>query len=192
MNQTSCINKNSRKECDCLLENLSNNDATESKTSPSKIQVVSENGSKCAINVEESSSSFKSWSTNTTTKSCKHSRSLSNDLAVEPEFHSGSKCDTFVSGKQNGVAHPITHHSQYDKYIACRAENDIIYIKAALCTAGEHFNIDSLEAAVGCLYYLQFPTEKRSEGLLRIIQHIKCAGSDIKLLENFEKLKEHL
>lgn len=77
-------------------------------------QVVSENGSKCAINVEESSSSFKSWSTNTATKSRRHSRSLSNDLAVEPEFHSGSKCDTVVSGKQNGVAHPITHHSQDD------------------------------------------------------------------------------
>ena len=29
---------------------------------------------------------------------------------------------------------------------------------------GDQLNIDSLKAAVACLYYLQFPTEKRSEG----------------------------
>ncbi|KAL5053290.1 hypothetical protein RYX36_033972 [Vicia faba] len=182
----------SRKDRDCLLENLPNCDATESKISPSKIQVLPENRSKCAIDVEESSSSFKSRSTNTATKSCRHSRSFSNDLAVEPEFHSGSKCDTVVSGKQNGVAHPMTHHSEDDKYIPCRIGNDIIYVEAALCAAGDHFNIDSLKAAVACLYYLQFPTEKRSEGLLPIIQHVKCGGRDIELLESVEKLKEHL
>lgn len=50
------------------------------------------------------------------------------------------------------------------KYIACQIGNDIIYVEAALCAAGDHFSIDSLKAAVACLYYLQFPTEKRSEG----------------------------
>jgi hypothetical protein len=39
---------------------------------------------------------------------------LSNDIVVEPDFHSGSKCDTDVSGKQNVVAHPMTHHSHDD------------------------------------------------------------------------------
>lgn len=55
------------------------------------------------------------------------------------------------------------------KYIACLIGNDIIYVEAALCAAGEHFNIDSLKAAVACLYYLQFPTEKRSEGMQSLV-----------------------
>ena len=78
------------------------------------LQVVPEYGSKRAINVEESSSSFKCWSPNTATKTSRRSRSLSNDIVVEPNFPSGSKCDTDVSGKQNVVALPMTHHSQDD------------------------------------------------------------------------------
>lgn len=161
-------------------------------------QIVPEYGSKCAINVEESSSSFKCWSPNRATETCKRSRSLSNDIVVEPDFPSSSKCDTSISGKQNGVAHPMKLHSLNDvsstfmawtrpclkfillqmdifltlgglyipylqQYIACRIENDIIYVEAALCAA-DQFDIDSLKSLVACLYYLQFPTEKRSEG----------------------------
>lgn len=77
-------------------------------------QVLPEYGSKCAINVEESSSSFKGSSPNTGTKTSRRSRSLSNDIVAEPYFPSGSKCDTDVSGKQNGVAHPMMHHSLHD------------------------------------------------------------------------------
>lgn len=79
-----------------------------------RLQVVSESGSKYAINAEESSSSFKCWSPNKTTKTGRNSRSLSNDIVAEPDFHSGSKCATDVSDKQNGVAHPMMHHSQND------------------------------------------------------------------------------
>lgn len=79
-------------------------------------QVVSEYGSKCANNVEESSSSFKCWSPNTASKTGRRSGSLSNDIVAEPDFPSGSKCDTDISGKQNGVtvSHPMLHHSQND------------------------------------------------------------------------------
>ncbi|XP_012572250.2 protein TONSOKU [Cicer arietinum] len=181
----------SRKDHDCMLEDLPDYDAIKSKISPSKTQIVPEYGSKCAINVEESSSSFKCWSPNRATETCKRSRSLSNDIVVEPDFPSSSKCDTSISGKQNGVAHPMKLHSLNDQYIACRIENDIIYVEAALCAA-DQFDIDSLKSLVACLYYLQFPTEKRSEGLLPIIQHLKCAGRDLESLDTVEKLKEHL
>jgi hypothetical protein len=50
------------------------------------------------------------------------------------------------------------------QYIACRIENDIVYVEAALCSAGDQFDIDSLKAVIACLYYQQFPTEKKSEG----------------------------
>ncbi|KAK7399404.1 hypothetical protein VNO78_10586 [Psophocarpus tetragonolobus] len=184
----------SRKGHDCLVEDFPTHDAIKSKASPRKIQpiwflgwkVISEYGSKCAINVEESSSSL--------TKTGRHSRSWSNDIVAEADFLSGSKCDTDVSGKQKDIAQIMLHHSQNDlqQYITCQIGNDRIRVDATLCTTGDQLNIDSLKAAVACLYYLQFPAEKISEGLLPIIEHIKCAGRDLESLETAEHLMEVL
>ncbi|KAL2342941.1 hypothetical protein Fmac_004226 [Flemingia macrophylla] len=111
----------SRKNHDCLVEDLPTYDASKSKVSECKIQVKKSSlGSKSAINVEESK------------------------------------------------------------------------IEASLSTTGDQVNIDSLKAVVACSYYLQFPSEKRSEGLLPIIEHIKCAGRNLESLETVEHLKEVL
>ncbi|KAL9329739.1 hypothetical protein ACSQ67_004742 [Phaseolus vulgaris] len=184
----------SRKDHDCLVDDLPTYNAIKSKASPCKIQVISEYGSKGAINVEESSSSFKCSSPHTATKSGRHSRSLSNDVVAEANFPTGSKCDTNFSGKQNDISQPRLHLSQNDsqKCITCRIGNDLIHVEATLCTTGDQLNIDSLKAVVACLYYLQFLPEKRSEGLLPIIEHIKCAGRDMESLETVEHLKEVL
>ncbi|CAJ1937877.1 unnamed protein product [Sphenostylis stenocarpa] len=156
--------------------------------------VISECGSKGAIKFEESSSSFKCSSPHTAPNTGRHSRSFSNDIVAEADFPTGSKCDTDFSGKQNDITQPRLHHSQNDpqKCITCRIENDLIHFEATLCTTGDQLNIDSLKAVVACLYYLQFPPEKRSEGLLPIIERIKCAGRDIESLETVEQLKEVL
>ncbi|KAL5188547.1 Protein TONSOKU [Glycine soja] len=184
----------SRKNHHCPVEDLPTYDAIKTKASPCKIQFISENGSKFTINVEESSCSYKCSSPHTVTKTGRHSRSLSNDIVAEPDFPIGSKCGTDVSGKQNDISQPMLHHSQNDlqQYITCRIGNDLIHVETTLCATGDQLNIDSLKAAVACLYYLQFPTEKRSEGLLPIIEHIKCAGRDLKSLETVEHLKEVL
>ncbi|XP_047163829.1 protein TONSOKU [Vigna umbellata] len=182
----------SRKDHDCLVDDLPTYNAINSKASPCKIQVISEHGSKSEINVEESSTSFKCSSPYTTTKTGRHSRSLSNDVFAEANFRTGSKCDTDFSGKQNDISQPRLHHPQNDsqKCIACRIGNDIVHVEASLCTTGDQLNIDSLKAVVACLYYLQFPSEKRSEGLLPIIEHMKCAGRNMESLETVEHLKE--
>ncbi|KAK7358853.1 hypothetical protein VNO77_00793 [Canavalia gladiata] len=183
----------SRKDHDCLVADLPTYDTNKSNASPRKTQVISEYGSKCAINVEESSSSFKCWSPYTATKTARLSGSLSNDIVAEPDSRCGSKCDTDVSGQHNGISHPMLQHSQNDaQYITCQIGNDIIRVEATLCTTGNQLKIDSLKAALACIYYLQFPTEKRSEGLLPIIEHVKCAGRDLESLETAENLKELL
>lgn len=53
---------------------------------------------------------------------------------------------------------------QLQQFITCRIGNDLIHVEAALCTADDQLNIDLLKAVVPCLYYLQLPAEKRSEG----------------------------
>ncbi|KAF1867268.1 hypothetical protein Lal_00049697 [Lupinus albus] len=183
------------KDQHCLFEDLSTDDAIKSKaTPPHNIQMVSEYGSKCASNVDESSSSFKCWSPHKATRPDRHSLSLSNDIVAEPYVPSGSKCDTDDSGKQNVDVHPTVKNSQNDlqQYITCRIGNDLFNIEESLCIAGDHLNIESLKAIAACLYYLQLPTEKRSEGLLPIIQHIKCAGRDLESMETVGNIKEHL
>nr|KYP67832.1 Protein BRUSHY 1 [Cajanus cajan] len=162
----------SRKDHDCLYDLFVTCFAM---TQRFPYTVISEYGSKSAINVEESSSSFKCWSPHTASKIGRQSRSLSNDIVAEADFPSGSKCNT-----------------DHQQYITCRIGNDLIQVEATLCTTGDQLNIDSLKAAVACSYYLQFPTEKRSEGLLPIIEHVKCAGRDLESLETVEHLKEVL
>lgn len=78
-------------------------------------QVDLQHGSNCAINVEESRSSFKCRSPPRTSKTGRGSRSLSNEIVAEPEFASSSKCDTNVSGKlmQHEVFHPISHNYEH-------------------------------------------------------------------------------
>ncbi|CAL0330027.1 unnamed protein product [Lupinus luteus] len=185
----------SRKDHRCMFEDLSTDDAIKGKSSPShNIQMVSEYGSKHVHNVEESSSSFKCWSPHRVTRPGRHSQSLSNDIVTEPDFPSCSKCDTDVSGKQNVDAHPMMKNSQNDlqQYITCWIGNDPIHIEESMCTANDQLNIEFLKAAIACSYYLQLPTEKRSEGLLPIVQYIKCAGRDLESMETVESVKEHL
>ncbi|XP_015955901.1 protein TONSOKU isoform X1 [Arachis duranensis] len=179
----------SKRSHDCVLEDRSTYDANMSKVSPSNIKVVSENGSKLPINVEESSSSFKCWSPHTLAKTCRHSRSMSNDLVAELDLPSGSKCNTDASGKPSDAAPPASNSSQYDKYIECQIGNDLIHIEATWCTASDKLDIESLKAVAACLYYLQLPTQKRSDGLLPVVQHILCAGRDLESLETVENLQ---
>ncbi|XP_028797698.1 LOW QUALITY PROTEIN: protein TONSOKU-like [Neltuma alba] len=180
-----------RKPRDCQLQDFSTTDTIKSKRSgaspAAKIQVVSEYGSKCPINVEDSSSSFKCRHPHSATKAASYSRSLSNDLVAEPDIASGSKCDTSISGKllHHGAAYPMRRSSERDQDITVKIENDLIYIEATSFVAS-----DQLKSEVACLYYLQLPREKRSEGLLPIIQHIRCAGRDLESLETVENLKE--
>ncbi|XP_020974960.1 protein TONSOKU isoform X2 [Arachis ipaensis] len=179
----------SKRSHDCVLEDRSTYDANMSKVSPSNIKVISENGSKLPINVEESSSSFKCWSPHTLAKTCRHSRSMSNDLVAELDLPSGSKCNTDASGKPSDAAPPASNSSQYDKYIECQIGNDLIHIEATWCTASDKLDIESLKAVAACLYYLQLPTQKRSDGLLPVVQHILCAGRDLESLETVENLQ---
>ncbi|XP_054804737.1 protein TONSOKU [Prosopis cineraria] len=170
-----------RKSRDCQLEDFSTSDAIKSKRSGASPAAK--------IQVEESSSSFKCRNPHSNTKTTSNSRSQSNDVVAEPDIASGSKCDTNVSGKMlpYGVSYSMRRSSERDHDITVKIENDLIYIGASSFVAR-----DQLKSEVACLYYLQLPRERKSEGLLPIIQHIKCAGRDLESLEAVENLKEYL
>ncbi|KAJ7945273.1 Protein TONSOKU like [Quillaja saponaria] len=197
--ETECSNGKTHKY---LVEGVSTSDEFKSKNnltkSTGKFQVVSGDTSKCAHN-EENSSSYKCKSLHKATKTGKFSRSLSNDEAVnESDFAAGgSTCDINVSTKlfkdsAAGAACPKFHASEHDKYITFNIEEDLIHVEASSFMADDQFyNIDSVKAEVACLYYLQLPIGKRSDGLLPIIRHLKCAGSVLESLDTVENLKDH-
>ncbi|KAJ6991180.1 hypothetical protein NC653_019397 [Populus alba x Populus x berolinensis] len=163
-------------------------------------QGVSTVASKCATsswnpnNNEESTSSYKSQSPNIVTPKGKVFRSSSNnevvfacDLAA-----SGSKCDVSENlTHKNNAAHLRLHNSENDdnQCIVFRIDNDLIQVDAASYLAFDKLSIESMTVELACLYYLQLPTEKRSKGLLPIVQHVKCHGRVLDSIEAFETLK---
>ncbi|KAJ6289266.1 hypothetical protein OIU76_025139 [Salix suchowensis] len=147
-------------------------------------QGVSTVDSKCTTsswnpnNNEESTSSYKSRSLKIVTPKGKVFRSSSNnevafacDLAA-----SGSKCDVPENlAHKNNAAHLRLHNSgnEDNQCIVFRIDNDLIQVDAASYLAFDKLSIESMTVELACLYYLQLPTEKRSKGLLPIVQHMK-------------------
>ncbi|KAF2284389.1 hypothetical protein GH714_021374 [Hevea brasiliensis] len=58
--------------------------------------------------------------------------------------------------------------------------------------AVDELSIESLKVELACSYYLQLPTERRSKGLLPIIQQMTCAGKVLESLEAFKTLENDL
>ncbi|KAF2284375.1 hypothetical protein GH714_021245 [Hevea brasiliensis] len=58
--------------------------------------------------------------------------------------------------------------------------------------AVDELSIESLKVELACSYYLQLPTERRSKGLLPIIQQMTCAGKILESLEAFQTLENDL
>ncbi|KAG5241972.1 protein TONSOKU [Salix suchowensis] len=163
-------------------------------------QGVSTVDSKCTTsswnpnNNEESTSSYKSRSLKIVTPKGKVFRSSSNnevafacDLAA-----SGSKCDVPENlAHKNNAAHLRLHNSgnEDNQCIVFRIDNDLIQVDAASYLAFDKLSIESMTVELACLYYLQLPTEKRSKGLLPIVQHMKCHGRVLDSMEAFGTLK---
>ncbi|XP_062147613.1 protein TONSOKU [Alnus glutinosa] len=169
-----------------------------------KFQEISAAASKCAtgscnpIDIEESTSSYKSRSPNIGTQNSKLFRSSSNDepIIASDFAASGSKYDIDVSGNlshEHNAVDPKLHTSG-DKRdcIVCKIDKDLINVEAGSSRDGDKLSIESVKVELACLYYLQLPSEKRSEGLLPIIQQIKCSGRVVESFETIETLKDHL
>ncbi|KAL5752076.1 hypothetical protein ACOSQ2_022583 [Xanthoceras sorbifolium] len=190
----------------CPVEAVASSDEFKSKSSPAslarKFEDVPAAASNCAnsscnpINVEESTCSFKS-KPNTPNGSAVRSLSAEKVLIGSDFVTSCSKDDIDVSGNilhKHNSPHYKLHTSDYNnnQRITFKIDNDLIHLEAGSCITSDKLNIESLKVELACLYYLQLPMEKRSKGLLPIIQHMKCGGRALESLETFETLKAQL
>ncbi|KAG6721658.1 hypothetical protein I3843_03G123000 [Carya illinoinensis] len=127
------------------------------------------------VDMEESTSSYRSRSPNVATQKGKLFRSSSiGEVVIASDFAaSGSKCDI-------------------DRCIICKIDNQLILVEASSCMDGDKLSIESIKVELACLYYLRLPIERRSEGLLPIIRRIKSCGRVVEFLETIETLKDCL
>lgn len=57
------------------------------------------------------------------------------------------------------------------QYIICKIDKQLILVEASSCMDSDKLSIESVKVELACLYYLQLPVEKRSEGKNLTILH---------------------
>ncbi|XWS29402.1 hypothetical protein CRYUN_Cryun24cG0026500 [Craigia yunnanensis] len=151
------------------------------------------------VNVEESTCSYKSMSPRITVSNGKISRSLSDAEVVIGSYFASStlKCDINTSENllhRHNSPHLKLHttDNEDDGCITFKIDGNIIHVVVSSFMAGDKISIESLKVELACLYYLQLPVEKRSKGLLPIIQNMECGGRPLESFENFDSLRNHL
>ncbi|KAK7822727.1 protein tonsoku [Quercus suber] len=183
----------------CPIEAVTTSDEFNSKSNSAshdcKFQ-VSATASKCAtrscnpVNIDESAGSYKSKSPNVATPNGKPFRSSSSaEVLIASDFAaSGFKCDIDLSGNLL----PKHDASNLKLHTSCDKHDDLIHLESSLCMDGDYLSTEAMKVELACLYYLQLPSEKRSEGLLPIIQQMKCGGRVLESLEKIDTLRDHL
>lgn len=176
-------------------------------TSACKIQVseVSLAGSKSPdrscnpINIEENTGSHKSMSYKLATSDGKANKSSNIDDAgiASVASSSGFKCDIAMSAsllRDHDDANLKIHssHNENVLWITFKVDDSVIRVNVGSCIIGDKLSIEPLKIELACLYYLQLPLEKRSKGLLPIIQLMKCGGRALESLESIDSLTDHL
>ncbi|XVF17047.1 hypothetical protein REPUB_Repub10bG0083400 [Reevesia pubescens] len=193
----------------CSVDVATSDDSVKSKSDPAnsdyKLQDFSPVASKSPsrpcnlVNIEESTCSYKSVRPKITASNGKTNGSLSNaEVVFGSDFAASTlKCD--INASENLLHRhnaPLLrlHTTDYedDCYVTFKIDDNMIHVEVSSFMAGDKISIESLKVELACLYYLQLPVEKRSKGLLPIIQNMECGGRPLESFENFDSLRNHL
>ncbi|KAK8271273.1 hypothetical protein V6Z12_D11G252100 [Gossypium hirsutum] len=149
------------------------------------------------INIEESTCSYKSVG-NRTVSNGKNTRSLSNaEVVIGSDYaDSASKCDINASEnllhRYNSPLKLQATDNEVDGCMEFKIDDNKINVAVSSFMAADKISIEPLKVELACLYYLQLPVEKRSKGLLPIIQNMECGGRPLESIENLDSLRNHL
>ncbi|KAI6691916.1 hypothetical protein NL676_019626 [Syzygium grande] len=148
------------------------------------------------VNVEESTCSYKTRSSiRVTSENGKEDRSSSiKDVFPGYFVAESSKCDFDVSNNLSHTVH-LDFPACTDKskqFVSFKIDNELIHVEAESFGADDEFDIDSVKDVLACLYYFHLSKEKRSKGLLPIIQQMIIEGKALPCLETVRSLRDHL
>ncbi|XP_012466931.1 protein TONSOKU isoform X1 [Gossypium raimondii] len=149
------------------------------------------------VNIEESTCSYKSVG-NRTVSNGKNTRSRSNaEVVIGSDYaDSASKCDINDSEnllhRYNSPLKLQATDNEVDGCMEFKIDDNKINVAVSSFMAADKISIEPLKVELACLYYLQLPVEKRSKGLLPIIQNMECGGRPLESIENLDSLRNHL
>ncbi|WOG82117.1 hypothetical protein DCAR_0101279 [Daucus carota subsp. sativus] len=150
------------------------------------------------INHEGTASSYKSSGYMRADQDAKDVRSsCSNEVVSVSNVHSTSaRCrfndseNLFQNHRNSGLSHHICDDSCC-KHVTFKVEEELVTMELSSCMIGDKVSIAALKVDISCLYFLQLPKQKRSKGLLPIIQHLKCRSKVLDSLESTETFKDY-
>ncbi|XP_022977670.1 protein TONSOKU isoform X2 [Cucurbita maxima] len=180
----------------CRGENSATSDENKNKQCSGNIAAeikegsvtTSKHASRSCEDIEESTGSYKYKSRNIASQNDKvFGTQNAEEIFRSDSAASGSKFEVDIS---ENLLHKYNatklNPSEQGECVTFKIDNKQIHIEIA--SFGDMLTIESAKEELACIYYLQLPFEKRSEGLLPVIQHISCDG---RTLENLEFLKTY-
>ncbi|CAI9758311.1 unnamed protein product [Fraxinus pennsylvanica] len=186
-----CSSKTAHK---CPAESVATSDEYKTRKCSSsrfhEFQDVSPAGARCSasactpVNLEVSNCSYKSRNSRFGVMDGKYFRSTNTDAVVD-ESSSGTNEDNCTDGYGNlfeNRNYATKSHSFGDEpyqHITCKIDEDLVHMKLDSCRNSGKLNIEDMKVEVACLYCLQLSKEKRSRGLVPVIQHMKYGWIDV-------------
>ncbi|KAF4351126.1 hypothetical protein F8388_017445 [Cannabis sativa] len=143
----------------------------------------------------------------------KHTNRSYTPVNIEESSSSYKNTGPFVS-TQHDEGHRSSSTKEHDQCVAVKVDTELIHVEAEKFVATDKLSIESLKVELACLYYLQLPVGKQSEGrfwilnltcflltviapnsmigLLPIIHHIRWGDRVIESLEAIETIKDQM
>ncbi|KAK6117535.1 hypothetical protein DH2020_048714 [Rehmannia glutinosa] len=147
-------------------------------------QDVSPVASRCTVvasthaNLENSTCSYKSRSSKLGSQNAKDFRSTGTCEAVGNSHTHGNdnsiymgSCNLFKNEVSTADQQACCEHTC--QHIIFKIDQELVRMDLDLCGVGGKLDIEQMKVELACLYYLQLSREKRSRGLVPVIQHLK-------------------
>ncbi|XP_073150309.1 protein TONSOKU isoform X2 [Henckelia pumila] len=77
------------------------------------------------------------------------------------------------------------------QHVMCKIEEELLHVDLDLCNVGGKLSMDQLKVELACLYYLHLSREKRSRGLVPVIQHVKYKGRILESVETLHAIRDN-
>ncbi|KAH6756608.1 hypothetical protein C2S51_038907 [Perilla frutescens var. frutescens] len=187
----------------CLEEGIATSDELSKKyagSSDPEVQDVSPVASRCTVdasnhaNLQNSTSSHKSRSSKS--NHANDSRVTGSCAAVGDSNTHGNSNSIHI-GSSNLLRNEMPTvglHTCYDEscqQIMIKIDQELVYMDPNVYGVGGKLNIEQMKVDLACFYYLQLSQEKRSRGLVPVIQHIKYGDKILESMEALYSFKDH-
>ncbi|KAL7102120.1 hypothetical protein ACP275_08G099500 [Erythranthe tilingii] len=136
----------------------------------------------CSLNLENSACSYKS-------RSSKLGLHDGTDYRVTDTHEAVGNSNSIYTGSCN--LFPEACCEEACQHIIFKIDEELVRMDLSLCRVGDKLDIEQMKVELACLYYLQLPREKRSRGLVPVIQHMKYGGRILESIETLNSLRDN-